>query len=420
MTLPSSSENKISDHLKKCDPSMSRILRILIIAGILSLSLSYVALWIRFINDPVERTGSDFIAFFSAGNVSRQHGNSQVYVPERIRAIQAKEVGFELREQQVLLYNHSPYLVPILRLLFNEDYIASFYRWILLMIILYIAALVILHRIPMETGKEQPSWLTGLGAFLFLPIYFSLMNGQDTALLLLGAAIWMYGLITGKEILAGIGLCLTTIRPHVSLLLALPMLFRHRVAFVTYVIGGGILAFVSFLVMGVDGLQNYMNILLISAGGEWHGMKEEAMFNLIGLLKRAAPGLSAEAIRMSGWILYGLTLLGLFFLWFHDDNRPRNKFGLTVILTLAMVPHLHFHDLALLLIPIYELIYSGTLKAPAATVLPIAASFLLLAGNSSYYLQYSIPYLIMLGLAVYPYLQPPGFTTLHRSQWPEK
>ena len=77
---------------------MSRIIRILIIAGILSLSLSYVALWIRFINDPVERTGSDFIAFFSAGNVSRHHGNSQVYVPERIRAIQAKEVGFELRE----------------------------------------------------------------------------------------------------------------------------------------------------------------------------------------------------------------------------------------------------------------------------------------------------------------------------------
>jgi hypothetical protein len=399
---------------------MSRIIRILTIAGILSLSVSYVALWLRFISDPVERTGSDFIAFFSSGNVARQHGYSQVYVPDRIRAVQAKEVGFELGEQQVLLYNHPPYLVPILRLLFNKDYVASFYRWILLMIVFYVAALIVLHRISIETGKEQPSWLTGLGAFLFLPVYFSLMNGQDTALLLLGAALWIYGLMTGRDVLAGIGLSFTTIRPHISLLLALPMVFQHRKAFITYVIGGGLLAIVSFLIMGVEGLQNYINILLISAGGEWHGMKEEAMFNLIGLLKRAAPGLSAEAIRISGWTFYGLTLLGLFFLWSGFDNRLNNKIGLTVILALVMVPHLHFHDLALLLIPMYELIYSGKLKAPAATVLPIAASLLLLISNSSFYLQYSIPYLIILGLAVYPYFQRPGLTTPHRSQLPEK
>ena len=29
--------------------------------------------------------------------------------------------------------------------------------------------------------------LTGIGGFLFLPLFFSLMNGQDTALLFLGA-----------------------------------------------------------------------------------------------------------------------------------------------------------------------------------------------------------------------------------------
>jgi hypothetical protein len=288
------------------------------------------------------------------------------------------------------------------------------------MVILYLAALVVLHKIPSENGQEHPFWLTGLAAFLFLPVYFSLMNGQDTAALLLGAALWMYGLITGKEVLAGIGLSLTTIRPHVSLLLALPMVFRHRKAFITYIIGGGLLAIVSFLIMGVEGLQNYLNILLISARGEWHGMKEEAMFNLIGIVKRAAPGLSAEVIRFSGWTLYGLTMLVLLYLWSRDVGRVRNKFGVSIILALVMVPHLHFHDLALLLLPMYELLYSGKLKAQGATVLPLVASLLLLIGNSSFYLQYSIPYLIMLGLLAYPFLQRLHLTTLRRSQLPEK
>jgi hypothetical protein len=399
---------------------MPRIYRVLIIAGVVSLLISYLGLWVRFIHDPVERTGSDFIAFFSAGQVARESGYPYVYLPDRIREVQSGIVGFELGERQVLLYNHPPYMVPILLLLFNEDYVASFYRWIVLLMLLYIAAVVILQRISIAAGQEQPSWLTALCAILFLPVYFSLMNGQDTALLLLGAALWMYGLVTGREVLAGIGLSLTTIRPHVSLLLALPMLFRYRKVFVTYLIGGGILALVSFVLMGVEGLQNYVNILLISAGGEWHGMKEEAMFNLIGLLKRTAPGLSAEAIRVSGWIIYGLTMLSLIALWSQEKFRPSNKFGMTVILALVMVPHLHFHDLALLLIPMYELINSGKLKSPAATVLPIAASFILLIGNSSYYLQYSIPYLIMLGLAVYPFLPTHSLITPHRSQLPGK
>jgi hypothetical protein len=253
-------------------------------------------------------------------------------------------------------------------------------------------------------------------------VYFSLMNGQDTALLLLGAALWVYGLVTGREILAGIGLSLTTIRPHVSLLFALPMLFRHRKVFFTYVVGGGLLALFSVLLIGVEGLQNYMNILLISAGGEWHGMKEEAMFNLIGLLKRAAPGLSAQAIRITGWVIYGLTMLGLFLLWGRRKDKVENKFGLTVILALVMVPHLHFHDLALLLIPMYELVFSGKLKAAAATALPIAASLLLLVSNSSYYLQYSVPYFLMLALILYPFYgdRKPGIKAPRRSPSPEK
>ena len=405
---------------------MSRLYRILSIAGILSLLLSYLGLWIRFINDPVERTGSDFISFYSTGRVSQEHGYSQAYTLSQIHAIQEEQVGFELAEQQVLLNLHPPFLVPVYHTLFTDQYVESFYRWVFLMVVLYIAAIAVLQQIPGESGDtgkcRNEAWVTGLGAFLFLPIFFSLMNGQDTAWLLLGAALWMYGLKTGRDVLAGVGLTLTTIRPHVSLLLALPMLIMHRKVFLTYVIGGGILAALSFIIMGIEGIQNYIDILLISARGEWHGMKEAAMFNLIGLLIRAFPWLSTEVIRITGWLIYGLTMLGLLFLWSRNKDNPGNKFGLTVILALVMVPHLHFHDLALLLIPIYELVHSGKIKAMSAAAVPVAISLLLLVSNLSYYLQYTVPYLVMLALMIYPsYLrQKRIFIESNQSQLPEK
>jgi hypothetical protein len=392
--------------------------RVFILTGIMSLLVSYVGLWIRFINDPIERTGSDFIAFYSAGRVAQEQGYARVYDPLLQQAVQEEQVGFPLVKGQVLLYNHLPFLVPILGILVNADYVNSFYRWALLLVALYIASLIVLSKSLRDLDMDQPTvWLTGLGAFLFLPLFFSLMNGQDTAILFLGVALWKYGLISKRETLSGLGLSLTLVRPHISLVLALPMLFSYRKVFMGYLIGSGFLAALSFLIVGVEGVQQYINILLISAGGEWHGMKEEAMFNLIGLLTRTMPALGAETIRLLGWIVYGVMILGLTFLWAKRKDLTANPIGPTVILALFTVPHLHFHDLTLLLIPIYELVRSGNLKRSTAIVLPIAVSLLLLISNVSVFLQYTTPYLVMLALICYPYYarQQTNLTSQHRS-----
>jgi len=392
--------------------------RVFILTGIISLFVSYLGLWIRFINDPIERTGSDFIAFYSAGRVAQEQGYARVYDPLLQQAVQEEQVGFPLVKGQVLLYNHLPFLVPILGILVNDDYVNSFYRWALLLVALYIVSLIVLSKSLRDLDVEQRTvWLTGLGAFLFLPLFFSLMNGQDTAILFLGLALWIYGLISKRETLSGLGLSLTLVRPHISLVLALPMLFSYRKVFMGYVLGSGLLAALSFLFVGVEGVQQYINILLISAGGEWHGMKEEAMFNLIGLLTRTLPMLGAENIRILGWIVYGMTILGLTFLWAERKDLPANLIGLTVILTLFTVPHLHFHDLTLLLIPMYELVRLGNVKKSTAIVLPIAVSLLFLISNLSVFWQYTTPYLVMLALAYYPFYlrQQTVLRSLHRS-----
>jgi len=386
----------------------SSIRRVFILAGIASLFLSYLGIWIRFINDPVERTGADFIHFYSAGRIAQSAGAAHVYDLLLQQEIQQEQVGFTLAPGQVLPYNHLPFLIPILQTIVSTGYVSSFYRWVCIMIVLFITGILTLGRMLTESGMDRRSTLlASIGSFLFLPLFFSLMNGQDTAFLFLGAAIWMYGLVTGREMLAGLGLSLTTVRPHIALILALPMLFRSRKVFLGFVLGSGTLALVSFLIIGMEGTREFISVILISAGGEWHGMKQYAMYNLIGILMRTLPWLEAETIRMIGWIAYGATIIGLCIFWARSKGLQVGQTGLTVILALFTVPHLHFHDLTLLLIPIYELIRSSAqntgLKTETATGLPIAISLLLLLGNASPILQYTFPYLVMIALAGYPF-----------------
>ena len=399
-----------------------RFQRIFIIAGVLSLFASYLGIWSRFIQDPVERTGSDFIAFYAAGRVADDSGPPSVYQPGLQQEVQQQVVGFPLVPGQVLLYNHLPFLIPFLQRIADGDYVSSFYRWIVLLIALYLAGLLVLSRVLKRAGADRvTTFLASAGAFLFLPLFFSLMNGQDTAFLLLGTAIWMYGLISGKEYVAGLGLSLATVRPHIALVLALATLFRSVRAFRTFFLGSGLLALMSFLILGPSGTQDFINVLLLSAGGEWYGMKENAMYNLIGLLTRALPQTGSYFIRMAGWIVYGVTIVALCVLWYKTRHQQNPPIGISVVLALFAVPHLHFHDLALLLLPLYELMErsqrTGDTRASVATAFPIAISLLLLLSNISPTLQYTVPYFIMLALAVYPYYLDSGrpLTTPHRS-----
>src|SRR5262245_27810572 len=120
---------------------------IFIIVAIVSLIISYVGIWMRLISDPIERTGSDFIAFYSAGRVAQDHDTSHVYDPLLQQDIQEEEVGFPLAPGQVLLYNHLPFLIPILQIIVSSNYVNSFYRWIFLLIVLYVSGIFFLSRL---------------------------------------------------------------------------------------------------------------------------------------------------------------------------------------------------------------------------------------------------------------------------------
>jgi hypothetical protein len=228
---------------------------------------------------------------------------------------------------------------------------------------------------------------------------------------MLGASLWLYGLLQGRDGLAGLGLALTLIRPHMAVMLGLPFLFKRRKVWWWFCAGAGVLVLVSVLLLGWTGIVNFLRILITSADGEGNKFfNENLMVNLIGLLRRTILFLDAALVRLVGWIGFAAGIIYLCVVWAKNAEIQERNIGLAVIVTIIGAPHFHYHDLALLLIPIFCLIRvlldNKLLKTREAVLLPLGASMLLFI---SYFLlpvfKYVVPYLleiILLAALWYP------------------
>jgi hypothetical protein len=77
--------------------------------------------------------------------------------------------------------------------------------------------------------------------------------------------------------------------------------------------------------------------------------------------------------------------------------------SLAIVLALFTAPHLHYHDLALLAIPLVllglSLVELQKLPVGIAAIVPTAVSILLVFGDYFETIRLTVPYLLMLGLA---------------------
>lgn len=360
----------------------------------------YAALMTAYVRTPGKLEGADFLTYYAVGRVAAEYGSARVYDLDLAAAAQAETAGVPPGSQQVLPPNHPPFLYPALSLLARLPYRAAYFGYALLLYALAAASLPALAFALHRSGWPRPAiWLAGAGILLFEPFFMSVLKGQDTALLLLGGLLWLSGFLRKDDRLAGLGLALTLIRPQIALGLALPFLFRRRKVFGWFLLGAVILGLYSFLQVGWNGAQDYLHILTLSAGGEGYGMAETAMFDAVGLLRRLAPALDPETVRAVGWGLYAAALLGLCALWGFSKEVKLWHLSLAVTLTLFAAPHLHYHDLALLAVPLLGAgaagVTGGRLPVPRAAALPMAASLLLLFAELWDPARLTLPYLLM-------------------------
>ena len=385
--------------------------KVFAITGLLSLFIIYSLLWVRMINTPVERTGSDFIGLFTGARLSQLHGYSAMYDIEKQQNLQAEVVGFEFHPDQTGYFTHPPFIVPLVRLISTDDYTTSLTRWTIILLALNaLTVFVLLQTLPKDYYSKSETWLLGLGAFLFTPTFSGLMNGQDTAVLMLGAAVWVYQIFNDKPFLAGLGLSLSTIRPQMAILYTIPFLFKHRRVFLGAVIGGLGLAIFSLLLIGPSQLPDYLNIIQVVESGMWNLPHATDMPTLSGILRRNFEQMNQTIYRNIIWSAFFVSINAISIWWKKSKQIAEKHIGLLILLSLLLVPYAHYHELSILLIPMFCLIriwsQNGLVPAKKMILMPIAISLALLFGfinfaNVKYIIVYAI--ILFLGYAMlYP------------------
>jgi hypothetical protein len=356
--------------------------RVIRISLICSLLIIYIFLWAKMISTPSDRTGTDFIHFYAAGQIAKQYGFSSVYDLDLQRKMEQVVVGFTLAKDQVLPYNHMPYLIPFLKLLIGPDYISSFTRWVIIMLGTYIAGSIFFLDtiLPARNNEIHGTLLAGI--FLFFPFFVSLLLGQDTALLFLGTSLWCAGILKKKAWLTAAGLSLTTIRPHICLTLAIPLLFAYRKAWWRFFTLAGLLMLISILILGKDGTLGFINMLVMSANGTSYGMHASDMLNLTGLMLRTLPFVDPDLIHIIRWIGYLVGICLVCVLWFRAHEFDGRLLGVSLVIALLCAPHLHYHDLTLLVIPLVfaAMLPSRLISPERLAFAPLFASPLLMLG----------------------------------------
>jgi len=386
------------------------------IAGIISLLLVYPILWLRVIRDPAQRTAADFLPFYAAGRIANTAGFASVYdweaqrqaendiLNETIRQmlvskgqpVTPEDFGPPIQTTEVNPFPHPPFIVPVLMLLARLDYLPAFGIWSALMCVIFLlSAALLVKLVPQARGRDRR--VLFLGTALFFPAFFSIINGQDTAILLLGASVWVCALLQERTALSGLGLALTLIRPHMAVMMALPFLFKRRRVWWWFCAGAGLLVLISVLLLGRTGIENFLRILATSANGEGNKFfNEELMVNLIGFLRRTFPVMQAAIVRLIGWIGFALATVYLCVAWVMNAEIKERQIGLAVIITIIGVPHIHYHDLALLLIPIFCIVRimldKCLLKTSQAVLLPLGVSLLLF---TSFLLVPALKYIVL-------------------------
>jgi len=156
-------------------------------------------------------------------------------------------------------------------------------------------------------------------------------------------------------------------------------------------------------------------------------MNQPAMYNFLGLLIRSAPALDAATLSLLKWALFVLVIGFLCWLWWGKrEALTIQHVGIAVTLSLFASPHLHLHDLSLLLLPalgavalLWERGRNGRLAALA--LLPASALLLfandLVKGPMHFFAGYALMLALLVGLSwsLRSAAQSPGGTVFERS-----
>ncbi len=353
------------------------------------------------IHDPKQNTGSDFIGFYAFGRIAQTQGFENIYNIQNQQNIEDEVVGFHVVPE---FYTHVPFVAILSTLVVDSDYVQSFIHWTIVLLLLNaVSSYLFIRTLQNDDFKKEETIILFAGAFLFFPTFSAFMNGQDDAILLLGLAIWMWGLFSEKLFMAGLGLSLAVVRPQTTLFLAIPFLFKQRKVFWGFALGGAILVTISWIFVKTEGMAGFINSLRFIESTIWIQPHALDMPTISGVIRRSFKTIDIRLVSSLVWGCYLAGIAGFCVMWHKCREVSEKQIGLLSLFSILLVPYAHYHDLVVLLVPIICLIRvlasKQIIKTSLLSGFPLIASLIALAGfTESGYLKFTLIYLVMLVL----------------------
>ena len=378
------------------------IRRMLALGGCFSLLLYFAFSWTSMLADPNQRTGSDFMGFYNFGRIYQTRGIQYIYDIQEQQKIEEQVVG---RPVTVIFYTHLPFIAPLAKFIVDENYVDSFKRWAVVLLLLNAVNVYLLaNMLEIKKFTKDNLFILYMGAFFFDATFSGFINGQDIAILLFGAIVWARGMLSRNYFLAGLGLSLTTIRPQIALFLAIPFFFRHRTVFWGFILGSLTLAVISVALLRIDGTLKFIESIRYIEGTIWREPHAFDMPTISGIIRRNFEIIDPAPVKALIWIFYLLGIAGFCVWWRKSVEINEKHIGLIVLAAILLLPYAHYHELTLLLVPIFCLLRilekNTAIQQYYLAVLPLVVSWLSILGFiGSGALKFPIVYVVIFLLA---------------------
>jgi hypothetical protein len=297
-------------------------------------------------------SSSDFMGFYTAGNILKQSLRSRLY-----------EYGLQLSFQQRLfgrtvpinVYDHPPFEALLFLPLAYLPYSVAHISWDLLNLLVLAWSLYQLKPYVINLDTESRLVLAAVMAF---PLISTLREGQDAILLFCAYVMGFVALKKNKEFTAGCALGAGLFRFQFVLPFLVVFLLRKRwrlILGVTTV--GAILAVVSFALVGWAGLQGYIRLLFAIGKRRAFPTLVPAMPNVRGFVNVVLGDRVGDWYVSSLVVLISLALLGWTVRkWSRPAWNPTGSsfnllFSFNVVVTIMLSYHSLIHSLLLLTLP---------------------------------------------------------------------
>ncbi len=311
--------------------------------------------------DRIRAARIDFISFYAAGKILVAAEGRHLYDLQKQALVQQSLMRNYVFQGGALLFVHPPFESVAFLFLGLLPFLAAYWIWVSAMVLL--AGRSVFLLLKFTDYSRLSAWHTQIHAatFCFFPVMISLIQGQDS-LMLLFFLTWTFVLLKqGKETYAGAVLACSLFKFHLVLPLYLVLFLKGKWKVLkgsTY--SGLLLLALSFAMVGFRGVLGYFRLLeeMVSWSNKYNFTPSQ-MRNIRGMLVLAF-GEHSGLVTTASSVLTGCVLLCMMLAWKGDWNPKHQKFDLQFSLTLvagALVGHyLYSHDQSILVLPMFTLL----------------------------------------------------------------